>query len=637
MATDSRAARRPVLAISLIAVAALITGTAVSGQKPADRAADRAAERAAAARAAAEERAAQKWVTDTLKKMTLEEKVGQLLAPSINAAVTPVDSDAFETAMHLVKDLHVGSIHVFGSTEATPAVMLNPAYSGASASRKGDPYAAAALLNRLQQAAAIPLLTTADFEGGVGYILNGGTRVPRAMAISASRDPQLAFRAGQLTASEGRSIGILADFYPVVDVNNNPRNPIINIRSFGENVDLVSEMAAAYIKGIHAGGMLASAKHFPGHGDTSVDTHLGLPTIEHPRSHLDQIELPPYKAAIAAGVDIVMSTHIILPALDPTPGIPATLSRLILTGLLRDELKFEGLVYTDSMSMNAISNQFPPDKAAAMAIRAGADFVLHSPDNDLAFKGIMDAVRAGEISMEQLDASVERILKVKAKLGLHRLRMTDLGAIADRLGGRANERTAFEIAERAVTLLKDERNQVPLTLPRDTNVLYLSVVDYASGWREGAPARAIIPALKQRWPNLTAIEVTDRTTAPEIDLIKALARRSSAVIAGVYVRIASYSGRMDLEPNQVELLDWLSGQPVPFVAAVFGNPYAVGVMGKAPAILLGYEFGDAAEVAMARAIEGEAAISGKLPITLPGQFEYGHGLIRSGKMGAKRP
>jgi len=633
MTTDVRTARRLVAAAGLLAAAAFVAGAGGFVQQPPIS----AAERAAAARAAAEEKAARMWVADTLKRMTLEEKVGQLLAPSINAAVTPVDSDAYEAAMHLVKDLHAGSIHVFGSAEATPAVMLNPAYGGASAARKGDPYAAAALLNRLQQAAAIPLLTTADFEGGAGYILNGATRLPRAMSIGATRDPQLAFRAGQLAAAEGRSVGVLVDFYPVVDVNNNPRNPIINIRSFGENVDLVSEMAVAYIKGIHAGGMLATAKHFPGHGDTSVDTHLGLPTIEHPRSHLDQIELPPYKAAIAAGVDVVMSTHIILPALDPAPGIPATLSRPILTGLLRNELKFDGLVYTDSMSMNAISREFPPDKAAAMAVRAGADFVLHSPDDDLAFKGILAAARSGEIPMAQIDRSVERILKVKARLGLHRARTTDLAAIADRLGGRANERTAVEIAGRGITLLKDERNQVPLSVPRDANVLYLSIVDYASGWREGAPARAFIPALRERWPNLTAIEVTDRTTASEIDLVRTLARRSQAVIAGVYVRIASYSGRMDLEPGQVALLDWLSAQPAPFVTAVFGNPYIVGVMPKAPAVLLGYEFADAVETAMARAIAGEAAIGGKLPITLPGQFEYGHGLARAAKTGVRTP
>jgi beta-N-acetylhexosaminidase len=628
-------ARRIVLVIALLAAATLAIHAHAAGQDQ-SAAAKRVAARAAAARAA-EERAAQKWVADTLKKMSLDEKVGQLLAPSINAAVTPQDSDAYEAALHLVRDLHVGAIHVFGSAELTPAVMLNPNYGGASAARKGDPYAAAAFLNRLQQTSAVPLLTTADFEGGAGYILNAATRLPRAMTIGATRDPQLAFRAGEIAATEGRSVGVFVDFYPVVDVNNNPRNPIINIRSFGEDVGLVSEMAQAYIKGIQAGGMLATAKHFPGHGDTNVDTHLGLAVIEHPRARLDQIELPPYRAAIAGGVDAIMSSHIVLPALDPTPGIPATLSRPILTGLLRDELKFDGLIFTDSMAMNAISKSFPPEKAAVMAVKAGVDFVLHSPDNDAAFRGIKAAIEAGEISMEQINRSVDRILKVKAKLGLHRVRTTDLAAIDTKFGGRAHERTAVEIAERGITLLKDERNQVPLNLPRDANVLYLSVIDYASGWREGAPSRAFIPALKQRWPNVTAIEVTDRTTASEIDLIKAIARRSSAVVAGVYVRIASYSGRMDLGPGQVALVEWLSAQSMPFVTAVFGNPYIVGVMPKAPAVLLGYEFADAVEVAMARALAGEVAIGGKLPITLPGQFPYGHGLTRSARVGAKRP
>jgi len=602
--------------IALLAALAVVAGLVIVTAAPAEAPLDKVAQR---------------WVEQTLKKMTLDEKVGQLLASSIDAAVTNIDSETYERKRHLVRDLHVGGMHVFGSSELTPSVLLNPNFSGPSASRKGDPYAAAALLNRLQQEAAIPLLTTADFEGGVGYILNGATRLPRAMTLGATRDPKLAFQAGQVSATEGRSVGVMVDFYPVVDVNNNPRNPIINLRSFGESVDLVSEMAQSYIKGIQAGGMLSTAKHFPGHGDTSVDTHLGLPTIEHPREHLDRIELPPFRAAIAGGVDAVMSTHIILPALDPTPGIPATLSRPILTGLLRDELKFDGLVFTDSMSMNAISRNFAPDKAAAMAVKAGVDFVLHSPDDDLAFRGIKTAVQSGEIPMEQVNRSVERILKVKARLGLHRSRTTDLGAIDARLGGRANARVAAEIAERALTLVRDERNQVPLNLPPDASLLYLSIIDYASGWREGAPSRSIIPALRQRWPNLVAVEVSDRTTASELDLIRALARRSSAVIAAVFVRIASYSGRMDLSPAQVSLVEWLSGEERPFVAVVFGNPYTVASIPKAPAVLVAYEFGDVPEMAAARALVGEIAIGGRLPITLPGLFPFGHGLTRAAR------
>ena len=563
--------------------------------------------------------------------MTLDEKIGQLIFTSFNAAYMSTDSDEFERLRHLVRDLKVGGIHVFGSAEALPQVMLNPVWGGGPASRKGDPYAAATILNRLQSESAIPLLTSGDFEGGAAYILNGATRLPRAMVIGATGDEQMAFKAGVVAATEARAVGVNIDFYPVVDVNNNPRNPIINLRSFGEDPAFVSKMAVAYIKGIQSTGAFATAKHFPGHGDTNVDTHLGLAVINHPRERLDQVELVPFKAAIAAGVDAVMSSHIVLPALDPTPGIPATLSRPILTGLLRNELKFNGLIFTDSMTMDAISKMFSHDKAAAMAVKAGVDFVLHSPDDDAAFKGIKAAVAAGEISESQINASVERILRAKARLGLHLNRQVDVAAIAEKFGTRANAQVAQEINDRGLTLIKDERNQVPLAVPRDANLLYLSVLDYASGWREGIPSRTIVPELKKRWPNLTTVEVTDRTTASEYELIRALTRRADAVVAGVFVRIASFSGRMDLSQPQIALLDSVAAQNKPFVTVCFGNPYTATFLPKLPAVLLGYEFSDFTERAAAKALAGEIPIGGRLPVSLPGMFPVGHGLTRAAK------
>jgi beta-N-acetylhexosaminidase len=571
------------------------------------------------------------WVDQTMKKMTLDEKVGQLIFSSINAAYLSTDSEEFGRLQHLVRDVKVGGFHVFGSAETMPQVMLNPVWGGGNASRKGDAYAAAVLLNRLQSESAIPLLTSGDFEGGAAYILSGATRLPRAMVIGAAGDEQLAFKAGEVAATEARAVGVNIDFYPVVDVNNNPRNPIINLRSFGEDPALVSRMAVAYIRGIQSTGAFATAKHFPGHGDTTVDTHLGLAVINHPRERLDAVELVPFKAAIAAGVDAVMSSHIILPALDPTPGIPATLSRPILTGLLRDELKFNGLIFTDSMTMDAISKMFTPDRAAAMAVKAGVDFVLHSPDDDAAFGGIKAAVTSGEISEAQINASVERILRAKARLGLHLNRTTDVAAIAPTFGSRAHAAVAQEINDRGLTLIKDERDQVPLTAGRDANVLYLSVLDYASGWRESVPSRAIIPELKRRWPNLTSIEVTDRTTASEYELIRALTKRADVVIAGVFVRIASFSGRMDLSQPQIALLDSIAAQDKPFVTVCFGNPYTATFLPTLPAVLLGYEFSDFTERAAARGLMGEIPIGGKLPISLPGMFPIGHGLTRPAK------
>lgn len=611
-----------------LCTAVVLTGAIGVAAAPGPQGKADAAKQARIEKQAAEKRLkeANLWVERTLKKMTLDEKIGQLLFPSFGAAFLSKDSEEYERLVHLVRDLKVGGFHVFGSGEPLPQVLLNPVWGSGGGARKGEPYAAAVLINALQAQSAVPLLTSADFEGGAAYILQGATRLPRAMAIGATRDPQLAFKAGEVSAREARAVGVHVDFYPVVDVNNNPRNPIINIRSFGEDPALVSEMATAYVRGIQAAGAFATAKHFPGHGDTAVDSHLGLPVIAHPRERLDRIELAPFKATIDAGVDAVMSSHIVLPALDPTPGIPATLSRPILTGLLRDEMKFNGLIFTDSMSMYAISKNFPVDKAAAMAVKAGADFVLHSPDDDLAFKGIKAAVAAGEISEAQITASAERILRAKAKLGLHANRMTDLAKTADTFGGRAHAAVAQEINDRAVTLIKDERKIVPLKAGRDANVLYLSVIDYASGWREGVPSRAIIPELKQRWPNLTAIEITDRTTPSEYELIRAVAKRADVIVAGVFVRIASYSGRMDLSATQAQLLESLSAGEKPFAAVLFGNPYVATFLPKLPAVLLTYEFSDFSERAAVKALAGEIPIGGRLPIALPGMFPVGHGL-----------
>ena len=602
-------------------LAALLLGLLASTAGALDAKAGKQADKQAAA-----------WVKKTLAKMTLDEKVGQLVVPGLNGVYTPIDSEAQDKLERLVREGRVGGFHVFGGGEALPPALLNPVY-GVAGSRtiKGDALAIATLVNRLQRAAALPLLFTADFEGGAGYIVDGATRMPRAMALGATRDPALAERAGRLGAAEGRALGVHVDFYPVVDVNVNPQNPVINIRSFGEDPELVSRLATAYMRGIQQGGMLSTAKHFPGHGDTSTDTHLDLAVIEHPRARLDAVELVPFRAAIAAGVDAVMSSHIRLPALDPTEGRPATLSRPILTGLLREELGFKGLVFTDSMSMLAIAKRFTPAEAAALAVQAGADVVLDSPDPQAALRGIKEAVERGEIARDALDRSVERILKAKAKLGLQRSRTVDVEAVPASVGGRAHEALAAEIASRAITLLKDERGQLPLALPQKARVLLLSLVDSASGWREAAPGRVLIPELRKRLPGLTAVEVSDRTTASELDLLRAMAKGVDAVVAATFTRGSDPNGKLGLSPGQLSLLEALARDESrrPFVAIVLGSPYVGALGAKLPAILVTYEIGDAPEAAAVRALCGEAAIGGRLPVSLPGLFPAGHGLDRA--------
>ena len=613
------------------ALAALLTAAGATLLAPAAGSFVAAAPASGPPAARTDTRAAERWAKRTVAAMTLDEKIGQLVVPGLNGVYTPLDGDAFEKLDRLVRERKVGGFHVFGGAEALPGVLLNPVY-GTSGGRaiKADPLAVAVLLNRLQRTSAVPLLFTADFEGGAGYIVEGATRLPRAMALGASRDAGLAERAGELAAREGRALGVHVDFYPVVDVNNNPRNPVINVRSFGEDPALVSEMAVAYMKGIQKGGMLSTAKHFPGHGDTATDTHLDLALVEKPRAALDAVELPPFEAAIAAGVDAIMSTHIRLPALDPTPGRPATLSRPILTGLLRQELGFDGLVFTDSMSMRAIGKGFGNEQAAGLAVAAGADVVLDPPDPEAALRGIRAAVDAGEIGVDQLERSVLRILRAKARLGLDRARLVDVEAVPAALGGRRNAAVADEVAARAITLVKDERAQVPLRPPQGARALLLSLVDYASGWREGPPGRVLVPELRKRFPDLTAVELTDRATAGEIDLVKALARRFDVIVAATFVRVASSSGRMDLSPAQQDLLETLAADASkPLVTIAFGNPYVASLAAKLPAVMLTYEIGDAPEAAAVRALCGEAPIGGRLPVSIPDLYPAGHGLVRA--------
>jgi beta-N-acetylhexosaminidase len=575
------------------------------------------------------DKAAEKWVDSTFKSMTLDEKIGQLIVTSTESEYLPTDSDEFERLAKKVSELHLSGIHVFGGSDRATSALLNV---GAGTVILGQPLAAASILNRLQTLSKIPMLNTGDFEAGLGFRVQGATLFPRAMAFGAAGDEQLAFDAGRVTAVESRAIGVQLNFWPIADVNNNPRNPVINTRSFGEVPDAVGRLASAYIRGMHAGGMMATLKHFPGHGDTDVDSHLGLPIINSPRERLDAMELPPFKAGIAAGADAVMTAHIEVPALDAGAFAPSSLSENVITGLLRGELKFDGLVYTDSMGMDAVSKALTPGEAAVRAIKAGNDIVLHSPDDAAAFAGIKAAVEQGDIPLAHIDASVKRVLRAKARVGLNIQKLVPLDRVADLVGGRANALVAQQVSQRSITLIKDTRNQVPLKLPKTANVLYLSVLDYPAGWRIATPSRTFIPELRQRYPALTSIEVSDRTTPAELDLIRASAARYDAVVVSVFVRASSGSGRMDLAAPVTKLLNDIaratSTSGVPMVTTLFGNPYVAMFLPDLPAVLLTYDFYDGAEVAAVRAVTGEAPITGRLPISLPGFFEAGWGISR---------
>jgi beta-N-acetylhexosaminidase len=573
-----------------------------------------------------------KWVERTLKRLTLDEKIGQLIVPSFESNFLSTDSDTFDALTRLVRDYHVGGFHVFGASMPAPSVLLNPGYGTVIL---GQPFSAAFLINRLQALSSVPLLNTADFETGVGFRIFGATTFPRQMAMGAvagADGERLVREEARITAAEARAIGVQVNFAPIADVNDNARNPVINTRSYGEDPAHVAALVAAYVSGARDAGMIATIKHFPGHGDTDVDSHLGLPVITFDRARLERIELVPFRRGIEGGAQAVMAAHIELPALDPSPSTPATFSRPILEDLLRRDLGFGGITYTDSMSMEAVANLLPPDEGAVRAFLAGADQILHSPDPVAAFTGLKTAVESGRVSRTRLDESVSRILRAKAFAGLHKQRTIDLEQVPANVGSRAHLAVAQEAAARSMTLVKDDRHQVPLTVPRDTPVLYLSMLDYPSGWQIAAPSRTFLPALKQHWPQVTAIELSDHTPLSELDLVRAMAPRYGAIVASVFVRANSGSGRLDLPAELVRLLQDLARMTArtstPLVTTFFGNPYTAAFVPELPAILLTYDLYDVPELAAVHAIAGEAPIGGRLPISLSGMFPVGAGLDR---------
>jgi beta-N-acetylhexosaminidase len=546
------------------------------------------------------------WVENTLASMTRDEKIGQLIIPATVGMFLSQNSEAFLQARRDITEFHVGGYHMLGEVN-----ILH------------EPAGVALLINHLQELSKVPLWITADFEGGVGLRYIGATRLPRAMAMGATANPDMAYQAGRITAEEARALGVQVNFYPVVDVNNNARNPIINIRSFGGDPLLVARMARAYIRGSQEHGVMATAKHFPGHGDTSTDSHLELPIIDVDRARLNAIELPPFQAAIDEGVGGVMSAHIALPRIE-TGNLPATLSPMMLGGVLRGELKFGGVIFTDAMNMRGIAAHYPEGEAAVRAVKAGADIVLYPPSVEQAFVALKRAVESGEIKQARIDESVRRILTAKAKLGLDRERIVDIGKLDKTLGASENQRTAQQIIESAITLVRDKRGVLPLRLAPAHKVLFITMVDNGEGWRDGVPGRAFFAELLKRHPNSIDVYVTDRSSPAELELIKKLAAFSDTVIVNGFIRVSSFKGSIDMSEGEINLLKHLSTIEKPFAFVLYGSPYLLSFVPELPTYVLAYEYYPAAEEAALKAVLGEIEFRGKLPVELPGFYPIGH-------------
>ncbi len=536
----------------------------------------------------------QAWVDQTLVRMTLDEKIGQVMFAVAPGIFTNIQSDDFQKIKDNVQTYHVGGYHIEG----------------------GDPATAYLIISRMQELAKVPLLVTADLEGGAGFQFPGATRFPRAMAIGATGNPQYAYDAASLTAREARAMGISVNFYPVVDVNNNPQNPIINIRSFGESPERVGEFGVAYIKGTQEAGVVATAKHFPGHGDTSVDSHLELPVINFDRARLNVIELAPYGPAFQAGVGAVMTAHIFLPQLEKTAGVPASLSQAVTTDLLRKELGFQGLIFTDALPMHAITTNFGAEQAVVMAIQAGADVALEPLDIPKSFAALKDAVAKGQISEQRLNESVRRLLVAKAWAGLDRQRFPSFNQIDNAVGGRFAQQKSQEIIEHALTLVKDDKRALPLKLRDDEDVLLVNIVD--AGDQENAPNAGLTfrAEFMKRHAKTFYVSVSTATSRSEADLVRQISASYRTVVVSCSIRIASYKGAVGLNDIQQDLLRALAQHNGPFVVALFGSPYLLNFFPELPSYALAYEFYPGAEAAMVRAIFGEISFQGWLPVTV---------------------
>jgi beta-glucosidase-like glycosyl hydrolase/CubicO group peptidase (beta-lactamase class C family) len=532
--------------------------------------------------------------------MTLAQKVGQMIGVRAFGYHRHPKSAAAATLRDAVRSLKVGTVVVFDSdVDTLPRI-----------------------LNELQKEADLPLLVAADLERGVSMrIRRGVVPLPFAMAIGATRSEEAARFTGEVTAREARALGIHWAFAPVADVNNNPTNPIVNVRSYGEDPDLVARMAAAYIRGAHEGGLLTTAKHFPGHGDTSVDSHLQLATVDVDRARLEAVELKPFRQLLVEGVDAVMLGHIAVPALDHT-GAPASLSSPVTRELLRQQMGFGGLVVTDALEMQGIRTAWTGE-AAIRAVQAGADSILLPPDPEVAAQALERGVKEGQLSEARIDESVRRILETKERLGLPKVRLVDLDAVARSVDRPEDVAKALEVAQESITVVRNEGGVLPLRPEDPLRLLHLVLSsdarnDMIQGLPEAELGRRKIPF------ETTALgpEVSEATA----DAIVARAPEFTHVVASCYVRVVPSKGTVQISESHARLLERLAASGRPVIVLSFGSPYLLRQFPKIPVYLAAYGAAESSQRAGVGALFGEYAVRGKLPVSLPELYPYGHGL-----------
>jgi beta-N-acetylhexosaminidase len=579
-----------------------------------------------------------KWVEKTLKKMSLEEKIGQLIQIRAYADFLNVESNEYKQVSESIKKYHLGSVLL--TVRIADGFLV-----------KDLPYEAAAITNLFQKEAKLPLLVAADFERGLSMRLNETPAFPHAMAFGATQNPAFEERFAAITAQESRAIGVHWNYFPVADVNINPKNPIINTRSFGEDPQQVAAMVAAYVKASRENGLLSTAKHFPGHGDTATDSHLGVATVGGDLPRLNSVEIPPFQKAIDSGVDSVMVAHVTIPALEPDTDKVASTSHKIVTDLLKDKLHFQGLVVTDALEMHGLTRLYPENgpnpagRAAVDAVKAGNDMVLLPSDLDGAFNGLLQAAHAGELPQSQIDASVRKVLRAKASLGLHKARLVDLEQVSRIVSRPESIDFAQQVADSAVTLVRDGGQVLPLVT--------LGTGAQGSAYRltGGIPAVVgvvITDDVRSEYGRVFEIELRRRARGTKVyfvdaanangmtpEIVEAVKQAQKIVIAAYVVPTAAKQtvvngqltntvGLNDATGNLMQQL--LQAAAAKTAVIAMGNPYLAMNFPGVQTYVCTYSNAPTSERSAVKLLFGEMQVKGKLPVTLPGIAQRGFGL-----------
>ncbi|MFL5612052.1 MAG: glycoside hydrolase family 3 protein [Gemmatimonadaceae bacterium] len=551
-----------------------------------------------------------RWVDSTLSTLSLRDRVGQIVMVWVLGDYTSNGDSSFAEVRRWIQQDHVGGVSM----------------------SLGTPIEVAAKINAMQRISSVPLIASADLEPGLGrleggvfshYLMDAGsaTIFPSNMAVAATGRDDDAYAIARAIGEEARAVGIEIDFAPVVDVNNNPNNPVINTRSFGEDPARVARLSARFVRGLEETGTVATAKHFPGHGDTDVDSHVGLPIVGATMSRLDSVELVPFREAIRAGAGLVMTAHIALPAVAGDSTTPATLSARIITGLLRDSLGFRGVTITDAMTMEGVGKGYTTEQSSVLAVQAGADILLKPSDPTRAIDAVVAAVERGEISRARIDSAVRHVLTLKARVGLNTNRYADLETLRDVVGSPAHRALAADVAQRAITLLRDRDKLVPARAGRVLVVQYMPETELKAG-------RVFGPAIQTALPGSRVVKLLPNVAQVQLDSVATLAQGMDRIIVAAYVRRIEGAGRFAVPQHVAAWIDSLArSTAAPKLAVVaFGNPYLIRQFPNVGTYLVTYGVSDDLERAAARAILGTSPITGRAPISLPGFFRAGDGV-----------